>query len=62
MNQDQLDLQALIEETKALRWDSPEQLGVEDNLPGHEGFTLIGKIISFKLLHAQLVRTTMAFA
>jgi len=47
MNQDQLDLQALIE---------------EDNLPDHEGFTLIGKIISFKPLHAQHVRTTMAFA
>jgi hypothetical protein len=59
---DQLDLQALIEETEALKWDSPEQLDVEDNLLGHEGFALIGKIISPKPLHAQLVRTTMASA
>jgi hypothetical protein len=57
-----MNLQALIEETEALRWDSPEQLDVEDNLPGHEGFALIGKIISPKPLHAQLVRSTMASA
>lgn len=63
MYNSQFDLQALIEETEALGWDSPEQLDVVDEAPpNQENFALIGKLLTLKPLHTQLVLATLASA
>ncbi|GLT71494.1 hypothetical protein SLA2020_435080 [Shorea laevis] len=57
------DLQALIDETEALDMDFPVLLEVfEDPPPNHEAFALIGKLLSLKPPHSQLVKSTMATA
>jgi hypothetical protein len=57
----QLALQALIDETEALGWDNPEQLEVLDEVPpNQEAFAIVGKLLTLKPLHPQLVRATMA--
>jgi hypothetical protein len=56
-------MQALIDETEALGWDFPDQLEVAaENPPVHEGFAIVGKLLTLKPLHPQLVRSTMAAA
>jgi hypothetical protein len=71
MDNSQFDIQALIEETEALGWDSPEQSDVVDEAPPNQEnfaligkllFALIGKLLTLKPLHTQLVRATLASA
>jgi hypothetical protein len=63
MDPAQIAMQSLIEETEALGWDFPAQLEVADeNPPVQEGFAIVGKLLTLKPLHPQLVRSTMAAA
>jgi hypothetical protein len=56
----QVDLQALIDETEALGWDKPDQLdALVDAPPNQEAFAFVGKALSLKPLHTQLVRATL---
>lgn len=53
MDPSQTALQALIEESEALGWDSLEQFDVvEEVQPNQEAFTLIGKLLTLKPLNS----------
>jgi hypothetical protein len=61
MDISQLALQAPIDETKALGWDNPEQLEVLDEVPpNQEAFAIVGKLLTLKPIHPQLLCATMA--
>lgn len=63
MDPSQTALQALIDESEALGWDSLEQFEVvEEVQPKQEAFTLIGKLLTLKPLNSQLVRGTLISA
>ena len=54
------DIQAFIEETEALGWDSPVQLESHDvNPASREGFTFIGKLLAPKALNTYHIRQTL---
>ena len=46
---------------KHFGWDNPEQLEVLDEVPtNQEAFAIVGKLLTLKPLHPQLVQATMA--
>lgn len=61
MDPSQLALQALIDKTEALGWDSPNQLDVLDEAPpNQDAFAIVLMLLTRKPLHPQQVRATMA--
>ena len=55
------NIQALIEGTEALGWDTPVQLeSHEGNPASREGFTFIGKLLSLKPPNTHHIRQTLA--
>jgi hypothetical protein len=54
------DIQALIEETEALGWDSPVQLDLHvDTTASRQGFAFLGKLVTLKPPNTHQVRQTL---
>lgn len=54
------ELQSLISETNALKFDFPVLVVLDEPAPNREAFALIGKVLSLKPINTQIMRHTLA--
>jgi hypothetical protein len=57
-----VELQTLIYETKALKFDFPILVVLDEPTPNKEAFALIGKVLSLKPINTQIIRHTLAIS